>query len=91
MSGTEAVVLSLVLGFSQLLGLVTALTTRLSEGSKYQGLFQFFFLAYLALMGAATMVALAIAPGAWLGFGATCSLMVVTAITDFRRPQRIYG
>ena len=88
MSGMEAVVLSIVLGSSQVLGLAIALSTRLSEGSRLQGVFQTLFLFYLALIGGATIVSVAVARDVWLGFGVTLSVMLVTAVSDFRQPCR---
>jgi hypothetical protein len=73
----------------QLLGLVAAWTTRLSEGSRYQTACQLWFLAYLALIGGATIVSGIVARGAWLGFAATFSIMVVMAASDFRYPSRV--
>jgi len=89
MSGMEAVVLSIVLGSSQVFGLVVALSTRLSEGSRFQGFFQTLFLVYLALIGGATIISVAVARDVWLGFGATLSIMLVTAVSDFRQPRRV--
>jgi len=84
MTGTEAAWLSTIFTASQLLGIVAAWTTRLSEGSRYQTACQMLFLAYLALIGGATIVSVAVARGIWLGFAATFSMMVVTAASDFR-------
>ncbi len=89
MSGTEAILLCLALGSSQVLGLALALITRLSEGSKFQATFQALLLIYLGVMGGATIVSLAVARGVWLGFGATFSAMVVMAVYDSRQPRRM--
>ena len=42
------------------------LVARLSEGSRRQAISQGMFLGALPLMGAATIVALAVGPGCWL-------------------------
>jgi len=89
MPGTEALWGPYLLVALQLLGLVAAWTTRLSEGSCYQTACQIWFLAYLALIGGATIVSGVVARGAWLGFAATFSIMLVMAASDFRYPSRV--
>jgi hypothetical protein len=69
----------------QCLGVLSAFAARLSEGSRRQAISQCLFLAFLPLMGAATLVALAIGPGCWLGCSTTLAIMVLTVTWDFRR------
>ena len=76
----------------QLVGLASAWLARLSEGSCHQTDCQCLFLGCLGMVGVATVTALWMGPGWWLGSGATLSVMVVTATCDFRRPaQRATG
>jgi len=89
MSGMEAVWGPYLLVTLQLAGLVVAWTTRLSEGSRYQTACQLWFLAYLAGIGGATIVSGIVARGAWMGFAATFSVMLVMAASDFRYPSRV--
>ena len=69
---------------AQLLGVLSAWLARLSEGSVCQAVSQWMFFGVLPLMGAATMVALAVGPGCWLACCATLSVMVLTVTCDFR-------
>jgi hypothetical protein len=69
-------------------GLLSALAARLGEGSRHQTTCQWAFLICLGLVGATTIVTLAGAPGAWLGAGATFSVMVVGTTCDFSRSRR---
>jgi len=77
-----------VLGSLQVLGLLTAWMARVSEGSRWQSLFQHVFLGGLILMGGASVVSLDLGSGCWLTCGTTLSLMVLMATCDFRRCQR---
>ncbi|NUQ62551.1 MAG: hypothetical protein HUU20_08685 [Pirellulales bacterium] len=72
-----------------LVGLSSGLAARLSEGSRLQTAFQTAFLVCLATVGGTTISLLGSAPGAWLGAGATLSVMVLTATCDFSRSRRI--
>jgi hypothetical protein len=69
---------------TQLLGVLSACLARLSEGSCCQTVGQCMFVGVLTLMGAATMVALAIGPGCWVACSATLSVMILTVTCDFR-------
>lgn len=89
MPGMEAAWGPYVLVTLQLLGLMAAWTTRLSEGSRYQTACQLGFLACLALIGGATIISGVVARGVWLGFAATFAVMVVMAASDFRYPGRV--
>jgi hypothetical protein len=72
------------LGLIQAAGLVSAWLARLSEGSRSQAPCQCVFLAFLGLVGGATMFSAALGPRYWLVSGATLSVMVLGAIWDFR-------
>ena len=72
----------------QLLGLFSAWIARLSEGSSHQAISQRFFLGFLVLVGAATLVALGQGPGYWLSSGVALSVMVLVATCDFNRSQQ---
>jgi hypothetical protein len=67
----------------QLLGISSAWTTRLSEGSSFQAATQRVFFTLLLLMGAATIVALAVGPGIWLACSASLAVMVLMVTCDF--------
>lgn len=69
---------------AQLLGVFSACLARLTEGSSCQAIGQCLFVGALSLVGAATMVALAIGPGCWIACSATLSLMILTVTCDFR-------
>lgn len=69
---------------AQFVGVTSGCFARLSEGSACQSLSQRTFLVALALMGAATIVALAVGPGYWLGCSASLAAMVLTVTCDFR-------
>jgi hypothetical protein len=70
---------------AQALGLGSAWLARRSEGSPEQTFSQGFFVVSLLLVGAATIAAMGLGPGAWLASGTTFSVMVVTATCDLRR------
>ena len=71
---------------AQFAGLLAAWATRCSEGSRHQTLCQGTFLAALALVGLAAVLALGLNPGAWLACGTTLCTMVVAATWEFTRP-----
>jgi hypothetical protein len=78
-----------LLGAVQILGLVSAAMTRLSEGSGWQPATQNLFFVCLALVGTQTMLAPALGlVGYWLPSAATLSVMVIAATCDFSRAQR---
>jgi hypothetical protein len=73
----------------QMLGLLSALLSRLGEGSPGEGRCQFFFLFCLALVGATTIASMSLGPGAWLSCGATLSIMVLIALYDCGRAKEV--
>jgi len=68
----------------QVLGVLSACATRLSEGSRRQAISQGMFLGLLLLIGCATPVAMAMGPGCWLASSTTLAVMVLTVTCDFR-------
>jgi hypothetical protein len=70
-----------------ILGLLSGLAARVSEGSRHQTACQAAFLLCLAMVGITAIFSLGGAPGAWLGSGATLSIMVLTATCDFSRSR----
>jgi hypothetical protein len=79
------------LGFIQIAGLVSAWLARLSEGSRSQAPCHWLFLAFLGLVGLATMASVTLGPRYWLASGATLSVMTLGAIWDFRAQARVEG
>ena len=73
----------------QFFGLISALLSRLGEGSPGEGLCQCFFLFCLAMVGTTTIVSLSLGPGGWLTCGATLSIMVVIALYDCGSPKEV--
>ncbi len=78
---SPAIVLWTVIGI-QILGLLSALLSRLGDGSPGEGRCQCFFIFCLAVMGATTIASMSLGPGAWLTCGATLSIMVLIALYD---------
>ncbi len=68
-----------------LLGVMTAVATRLSERCGYQATCQRFFFAVMGMAAVATLVALSSGVGSWLACGTTVSIMSVAATVDFSR------
>lgn len=68
-------------------GLLSGLATRVSEGSRHQTACQVAFLICLGVVGCTTVLCLGGQPGAWLGSGATLSVMVLTVTCDFSRSR----
>jgi hypothetical protein len=83
MLSIEPATLIYVLAGVQVVGLASACLARMSEGSIRQASAQRIFLGCLALVGAATMTAMLIGPGASVLSGATMAVMVLTAVWDF--------
>jgi hypothetical protein len=83
MLALEPASLIYVLAVIQVIGLASACLARMGEGSIRQASSQRLFLGCLAMVGAGTMIALAIGPGACVASGATMAVMVLTATWDF--------
>ena len=84
MNGFDSPAVLWLLLTAQLLGVLSACVARLSEGSPCQSISQRMFLAALPLVGAATILALAVGPGCWLACSASLAAMVLTVTCDFR-------
>ncbi len=84
MTDLHATTLYWLLGLAQVLGLTSACAARLAGGSRRE-VCQRLFLAFLLLIGVATMVAVALGPRFWLTSGVTLALMVLTATGDLGR------
>ena len=89
MGGLDFPALLWILVGIQLLGLLTAWLTRITEGSWCQSWCQWAFFACLGLVGVATVVSIGLGPGCWLPSGATLSSMVLAAICDFSDASRV--
>jgi hypothetical protein len=72
----------------QFLGVLSAATARLTEGSSCQAVGQWAFLAALPLVGAATCIALTVGPGVWVACAASLAIMVLVATCDVRVNRR---
>jgi hypothetical protein len=75
-------------GGVQVVGLMSAWMTRLSEGSAGELFCQRFFLICLGLVGLATVAAVVVQSRAWIFCGGTLSLMVLATVWDFQDSQR---
>lgn len=75
-------------GLVQVLGLVSALAARVSEGSSGQSASHGVFLAALALVGITTVIAVAMGPDWWLISAAILAIMVLTVTCDFSRNRQ---
>jgi len=85
MNGFDSPAALWLLVAAQILGVLSAFAARFSEGSPRQAISQAMFLGVLPLMGVATLLALAVGPGCWLGCAATLAVMILTVTCDFRR------
>jgi hypothetical protein len=83
MNGIESSTALWLLVCVQLLGIGSAWTARISQGSSLQALTQRVFFTTLLLMGFATTFALAVGPGIWLACAASLSVMVLVVTCDF--------
>jgi hypothetical protein len=84
MAYLESSLLGSALALLQVIGLLSALLARLSEGSSQQSWCHWLFVSCLAVIGIATMAFVAAGTKHWLPSGATLSLMVLAAVWDFR-------
>ena len=58
----------------------------MTEGRRWQDVFQRMFLACLVVVAFTTVLNLWNAPQQWMGSAATLTVMVVSATCDFSRP-----
>ncbi len=68
----------------QVIGAASACLARLSEGSRRQALCQLAFFAILPLLGAASLVSMAVGPGCWICCSVTLAFAVLMVTCDFR-------
>jgi hypothetical protein len=59
--------------------------TRLVSTGKTQGLFQTFFLCWMALVGVGTLALVHVGCQVWLPLGTTLAVMALGATIDFSR------
>jgi hypothetical protein len=76
--------LTWIVVFAQVFGLVAAWATRRAEGSRHQTHCHALFFVAMIVVGAATAAATLLGPGYWLVCGTSFSVMVVGATYDFR-------
>jgi hypothetical protein len=87
MNGIDSSTALWLLVAAQLLGISSAWTARLSEGSSFQAATQCVFFTTLLLMGVASMVALAVGPGIWLACSTSLAVMVLMVTCDFGKSR----
>ena len=73
---------------AQVLGLVSAWLTRISQGCRCEAACQWLFCVCLSMVGLATMVAFAVGPYWWLATATVFAIMVLAATCDFRHSRR---
>ena len=74
-------------GVIQLVGLLSLLIARVTEGTTARNWAQLFFVGCLAMIGFVTMCAIATGNGCWASCATTLSVMCVGATLDLRRAQ----
>lgn len=79
---------SVALGVLLVAGLLAAWIVRKNQSSRRAALWQGVFFGLLALVGAATIIAVGLGPSYWAISGSALSMMVLTATYDFRRSPR---
>ena len=70
----------------QVCGLLSAALSRISEGRRWQEIFQRIFFALLVIMAFTTVLNVWNAPQQWMMSATTVAVMVVTATCDFSWP-----
>ena len=75
-----------VISSVQVCGLVSAALARITEGRRWQDLFQRMFMALLVIVAFTTVLNVWNAPQQWMMSATTLAVMVVTATCDFSRP-----
>jgi len=76
-----------VISSVQVCGLISAALARISEGRRWQALFQRMFMALLVIVAFTTVLNLWNAPQQWIMSASTLAVMVVAATCDFSHPQ----
>jgi len=85
-AGADSAVWCLVI--LQALGLASAWLARAGQYSPWGVIYQRVFLGFMALVGTATVAAMAVGPCACLASGTTLMVMVVAAICEFGAVER---
>jgi hypothetical protein len=88
LNGFESSAALEILVAAQCCGILTAVLARLSEGSFIAAAFQWVFFVALALVGAATAVAITIGPGIWVACATSFAVMVLLATCDLNVDRR---
>src|SRR4051812_20651073 len=70
----------------QILGLVSTVLARCSEGSRGQNPCQWLFLACLALVGMATLITVGLHWESWIFCAATLAVMVLFSVWELGKP-----
>ncbi len=73
-------------GFIQFAGLLSAWSARIAEGSRGQAWCQRVFMAFLALMGVVTVLAVPCGPRYWFAACGTLGAMMLAAIWHVESP-----
>ena len=81
---TEVSLLGWVLTVVELMGVISALAVRVSEGSLHQQCCQRLFLCFLLLVGGITMLSAMLGLSHCPAAAITFCVMVLTAVWDFR-------
>lgn len=69
-------------------GLAAGMATRLSIGTRLEGVWRYGFLGCMALVGGATVAALIFAPELWLAPAVGLAAMILLATCDFGPSRR---
>jgi|GEM_PF-5243868 len=69
-------------------GVAAGLATRLSIGTRLEGVWQYGFLGSMGIVGGTTVGVLIMAPELWLGPAVGLALMILVATCDFGASRR---
>ncbi len=75
-----------VISAVQICGLLSAALSRVTEGRRWQALFQRMFLALLIIVAFTAVLNVWNAPQQWIMSATTLAVMIVTATCDFKHP-----
>jgi len=73
----------------QLVGVLSAVSIRLTEGSRWQTACRILFFVSLTLVGTTAVATMLISSGLWLLSGITLSCMVLSALYERQNPERV--
>ena len=80
--------LYVLLGVTVVIGLAAGMATRLSIGTRLEGVWQYGFLGSLGLVGGTTVAVLIFAPELWLVPAVGLAAMILVATCDFGSSRR---